>query len=151
MKIPLNTRLILFVTLATSWFTGFGFFLLDTFFQIEGEFGVEKHPFQNTALTLHGAAAFLMMIWFGGLVATHVPMGWRTKRLRFWGLSLITGLCLQIFTAYCLYYLANELARDVVKWVHLGIGLILPAILTGHILAGISHHKNHKNHSKKPK
>lgn len=136
-------RYILFVTLAVSWFTGLGFFLLDTFFQIEGEFGAEKNPFQNPALTLHGGAAFLMMVWFGGLVATHVPMGWRTKRLRYWGVSLIACLCLQILTAYLLYYLANEWARDITKWVHLGVGLILPVVLTGHILAGIRPNKTH--------
>lgn len=143
-------RLVLFITLAVSWFTGLGFFLLDTFFQIEGEFGIEKSPWQNPALTIHGASAFLMMVWFGGLVATHVPMGWRTKRLRFWGITLISAIALQIFTAYLLYYLANEFARETIKWAHLVVGLTLPAILTGHILAGIKDAQERTKKRKRP-
>ena len=144
LKIPLGFRFILFVTLTVSWFTGVGFFLLETFFQIDGEFGTEKHPWQTPALSVHGGAAFLMMVWFGSLLSAHVPRGWETKRLRYWGLSLVGALTLQIITAYALYYSAHELTHIVVKWMHIGIGVSLPAILTGHILAGRKHRKNLK-------
>ncbi|PHR60661.1 MAG: hypothetical protein COA43_05820 [Robiginitomaculum sp.] len=148
LKIPLNYRMVFFVTLAVSWFTGLGFFLLDTFFQIEGEYGMQKHALQSPALTLHGAAAFLMMIWFGGLVAAHVPMGWRTQRLRFWGISLLSLIGLQIVTAYGLYYLSHEISREVIQWVHLIVGGILPFVLVGHIVAGIKDARL-RQHSKK--
>lgn len=136
LKLPFILRLLLYLSLAVSWFTGLGFFLLDTFFQIEGEFGPQKHPWQNPALTLHGGAAFIMMIWFGAMLSAHVPMGWRTKRIRFWGITLVSCVALQIFTAYLLYYVGHELTRETVKWIHLAVGLSLPLILTSHIRAG---------------
>jgi hypothetical protein len=136
LKIPLGYRLVIFVTLTISWFTGVGFFVLDRFFEIEGEFGTEKHPFLTPALTIHGASAFLMMIWFGSLLSAHVPMGWRTRRLRFWGVSIVVGFSAQTLTAYLLYYLSNEAAREVVQWVHLIVGIVLPAVIVGHVLAG---------------
>lgn len=144
LRIPLLYRLFLFVALATSWFSGAGFFLMDRFFQIEGEFGLEKHPWQNPALTIHGAAAFVMLIAFGALLSAHVPMGWRTHRSRFWGLTLVSLLAVQALSAYCLYYLSEEVARDLVAWVHLGVGLCLPLVLAGHILAGRKSRKSQK-------
>lgn len=141
LKIPILYRMVLFMTLAVSWFTGAGFFLLDRFFQIDGAFGIEKHPWQTPALTVHGGAAFLMMVWFGSILGAHAPMGWRTRRLRFWGISLLACFSLQTLSAYLLYYLSDPSAREVVKWVHLAIGLSLPATLLGHILAGRKNHR----------
>ena len=127
----------MFLTLALSWFSGLGFFILDTFFLTEGEFGMEKHPLQNPALTAHGAAAFLMMIWFGAAIGGHVPFSWRTRRLRILGVLLICHVSLQIITAYLLFYLGDLATREAVIWVHLCAGLMLPLTLFLHVRAAI--------------
>ena len=142
LKIPKLYQILLFVTLAFSWFSGLGFFILDTFFVIEGEFGLQKHPWQNPSLTAHGATAFLMMIWFGAALGAHVPFSWRTKRLRILGLGLIGNVALQVITAYMLFYLSDLSTRDVVVWIHLGGGVILPLTLYLHIRAAIRSRKN---------
>lgn len=131
----------LYLAFAASWFSGLGFFILDTFFQIETEFGLQKHGWQNPALTLHGAAAFIMMMWFGSLLAAHMPFGWRATKgknagLRNWGIALVGAVGLQVFTAYCLYYMAWEIPREVIKWVHLIIGVTLPLLVIGHVVTG---------------
>lgn len=142
LKIPKLYQVILFLTLAVSWFSGLGFFLLDTFFSVEGEFGLEKHPLQNLALTTHGAAAFLMVMWFGAAIGGHVPFSWRTRRLRILGVMLICHVGLQIITAYLLFYLGDLATREAVIWVHLGGGLILPLTLFVHVRAAVKSRRN---------
>lgn len=142
LKIPKLYQGILFLTLALSWFSGLGFFILDTFFVVEGEFGLEKHPLQNPALTAHGAAAFLMTIWFGAALGGHVPYSWRTRRLRFLGLLLLGNVGLQIVTAYLLFYVGDLATRQIVIWVHLAGGLALPLSLFIHVRAAIKNRRN---------
>ena len=135
--LPKPFQWVLFGAFATSWFTGLAFFILRDFFVIEGDFGPENHAWQYPALTVHGLAAFLMMILFGAMVAAHLPMGWRTKRSRFWGITLMSAVSLQIITAYLLYYIAGDASREIVGLIHLIIGILLPIVLYTHIKAGI--------------
>ena len=139
LKVPSPMRLALYGIFALSWFTGVAFFVLETFFQVEGEFGVQKHPMQNPALTIHGASAFAMMMAFGALLSAHVPLGWRTGRARRIGLVLIGAVSLQVVTAWMLYYVGSYDAQKVAKWAHLIVGGALPVVLTGHI--ALARHK----------
>ena len=134
LKLPKPMRLMLYGAFALSWFTGLGFYALETFFQVEGEFGISKHPLQNPALTIHGAAAFAMMMAFGALLSAHVPMGWRTGRVRGMGLTLIGAVALQVVTAWILYYAGNPDIQKAAKWAHLIVGASLPAVLVVHIV-----------------
>ncbi len=134
LKIPKIFRSILFITLGTSWVTGIIFFILRDFVTIEGEFGPQKHPMQFPILTIHGAAAFLMMIWFGSMVSAHIPMGWRIKKLRFWGICMTSAVVTQIVTAYLLYYMTSEELRIIVGYIHLTVGFLLPFMLLVHIV-----------------
>lgn len=136
-KIPLNFRKFLFSLLTTSYVTGITFFVLKTWFVVEGEFGPEKHPLQFPMLMIHGASAFLLMMCYGALLAGHVPSAWKLKRSRYLGISLISVFTFQIITAYLLYYLANEEIRNIVGYCHLFTGISIPFILTTHIIAGV--------------
>lgn len=134
-RVPVSYQSILCAFLAVSWFTGTSFFVLDTFVQIEGEFGPMRHPAQQPALTIHGASAFVLMMVFGAIVLNHVPLSWRLKKLRFLGISLLIAFSVQIVTAYILYYASSDVVREIVKYVHLIIGLSLPVWLTVHIVS----------------
>ena len=134
LKVPKPMRLMLYGAFALSWFTGLGFYVLETFFQVEGEFGISKHPLQNPALTVHGAAAFAMMVAFGALLSAHAPMGWRTGRVRGMGLTLIAAVAVQVVTAWMLYYVGNQDLQTVAKWAHLIVGASLPAVLAVHVV-----------------
>ena len=135
-RLPNLYRNFIFTLLGISWVSGTIFFILSRWFVIEGEFGPEKHPFQQPVLMIHGAAAFLMMVTYGAMLMTHVPSGWRLNRLRGLGLTLVSVIGFQIISAYLLYYLANEDIRDIVANLHALTGFLLPLVLTVHILVG---------------
>ena len=135
--IPHIYRRSLYLIIALSWMSGVGFFIFNNWITIDGEFGPEKHPWQNNVLQIHGAMAFLIMVGFGVILSNHVSSAWKTHRSRGLGLSLIGLVSTQIITAYLLYYLANEDVRMVISYIHLISGLSLPVVLLIHVLYGL--------------
>ncbi len=144
LRIPLSFRLFLFATLTTSWVSGVVFFILNTWFIVEGEFGPEKHPWQQPALMLHGAAAFLMMIIYGGLLFSHIASGLALAKWRYLGMTLCSAFAFQIITAYALYYLAAENIRTIIAYLHAAVGFLIPFLLTAHIIRGIQNRRRYK-------
>ncbi len=138
------SRLILSAIVLTSWVTGVTFFILNNYVQIDGEFGPQKHPAQFLFLKIHGASAFAMMISFGYLLATHVPIGYRAKRERILGLLLTGVQALLVVSAYYLYYGSDEDRRSLVAWTHLSLGVIYPFIIALHVVFGKNNRKNKK-------
>ncbi len=126
----------MFAFIALSWVTGVTFFVLNRWVEIEGEFGPEKHPAQATFLKVHGAAAFLMMIGYGYLLATHIPAGYKSQRQRVLGLSLVAAQGFLILTAYGLYYIGGADFRALVGYAHASVGFIFPLLLAAHIVTG---------------
>lgn len=133
LAVPSKFQIFLCCIFALSWFSGISFLLLDLFFEIEGEFGPEKHPFLTPALNIHGGSAFLAMMCFGAMLAAHIPLGWRTGRLRILGIGLVGSVAFQIITAYLLYYSGGEMTQFLAKWAHVGVGVFIPLFLTLHI------------------
>lgn len=132
-RIPRAYRLFLYALLLTSWSSGSTFFVLNKWVTVEGEFGPEKHPMQVVALRTHGGAAFLMMVCYGFLLASHVPAGWRSKRMRRLGLTLVSAQGFLILSAYLLYYLANDGFRILLSYAHASVGFLFPFLLAAHL------------------
>ncbi|WP_411826413.1 hypothetical protein [Luteolibacter sp. AS25] len=135
-KIPWVYRSWLFLVLLVSWCSGLAFFIMNRWITVEGDFGPEKHPWQFDILKIHGAAAFLMMIFYGYLLASHMPAGLKAKRERVLGLSLVAAQGVMILTAYLLYYSAGEKFREVVGYAHLIVGVTFPFLLLAHVVSG---------------
>ena len=129
-------RSILALSILTSWSTGLSFYIFNNFIEVIGEFGPEKHPLQFTLLKIHGAGAFFMMITYGYLLASHIPIGFRAKRERVLGLLLTFTQLLLIFTAYYLYYGSDQERRELVAWTHFSVGFFYPFIIILHIFVG---------------
>lgn len=129
---PRAAKVLLYSNLLLSLTTGLGWYVLNRWWQVEGEFGLEKHPWQPALLKVHGAAAFLALIGFGGLLASHISVGWRSKRNRLFGVLLLTDLLLQIVTGYALYY-APEAWHETVATLHLLAGVAFPVLLGLHV------------------
>ena len=125
----------LLLAYASSLCTGVLFFILNTWVMVEGDFGPEKHPWQYPTLKLHGASAFVMMLFFGALLNRHIPANWRLATGRRSGQLLTAAVTLQILTAWLLYYLADEQIRQWIAYGHLGVGLLLPCLLMVHIVS----------------
>ncbi|MGJ8675991.1 MAG: hypothetical protein ACSHX0_00595 [Akkermansiaceae bacterium] len=135
-KIPWNYRTWLFAFIAVSWLTGVTFFVLNKWFTVEGMFGPEKHPWQFIFLKVHGASAFLMMISYGYLLATHIPAGYKSKRQRALGLGLVAAQAFLIITAYGLYYVGGQKFHELLSYAHASVGLVFPFLLLMHIISG---------------
>ncbi len=129
-------RRVLYTVLATSWATGIAFYTLRRWFQIEGDFGLETHHWQQPILQMHGAAAFAMLMLIGAMLANHVPAGWRSGRSRVHGVVLACSMSVMAISAWCLYYLGVEDIRTWIANVHLLIGLTMPIQIGVHIWIG---------------
>ncbi len=129
-------RRTLYLGLFISWVSGVLFFVMNNWITVTGDFGPEKHPWQFNVLLVHGAAAFIMLMLFGSILSNHIPMTWKTKRLRKIGITISSFIVIQAVTAYLLYYLANEDIRVIVSYLHLAMGGSLPLLLWAHIKLG---------------
>lgn len=136
-KIKNSVKKSLYALLTTSWLSGIVFFILNNWVRIEGDFGQQKHPLQFKILVIHAISAFLILMIIGSILTNHIPMAWKTKRLRKIGVILTTVIVVQIVTAFLLYYM-GDVGRDYVVYIHLSIGLILPIIIYTHIFLGKS-------------
>lgn len=85
----------------------------------------------------HGAAAFAMMVFYGSLLTSHIPSGWRSRRLKKLGISMLLALAVQVITAYLLYYMGNEQWRILVSNIHAFNGFAFPGLLIIHIILGM--------------
>lgn len=141
----------IFIVLGMSWISGVTFFIFNNWIIIDGEFGPEKHSLQNPILQIHGFAAFLMIITYGFLIASHVNHSWKVKPLRIWGIIMLVMETLMIITAYILYYIGNPDHHEIVGYIHAAIGFLLPIVLTTHIIIGIKNRNNAKKLKKKLK
>lgn len=135
-KIAWRYRIWIFIFLMVSWCSGLTFFALNRWVWVEGDFGPQKHPWQYNVLQVHGASAFMMMISYGVLLASHVPVGLRQRRRRACGLALVAVQGFMIFTAYLLYY-AGEENRTLIGWAHAIVGFTFPFVLAFHVIDGI--------------
>tara|TARA_B100000959_G_scaffold239878_1_gene260771 strand:- start:370 stop:960 length:591 start_codon:yes stop_codon:yes gene_type:complete len=133
-KVKKSHQAWLFALVVLAWCSGVAFFVLKTWFMVEGEFGPEKHPFQFPALQVHGFIAFLMMITYGYFLGTHVQHSWNLKPKRILGFILVAFPAFQMITSYLLYYVNwEDESREIIEYLHLGVGFVLPLILILHV------------------
>ena len=134
-KVRKSHQVWLFTLFAIAWCSGVAFFVLKTWFMVEGDFGPEKHPWQFPTLQIHGFTAFLMMVTFGCVLGTHVQQSWNVRPRRILGIILVALPVFQMVTSYLLYYVDwKRDSRAILEYMHLGVGFILPLILIIHVL-----------------
>ncbi len=136
LRFPRAYKLALWGAFLLSWLTGTAWFILHRWVRIEGEFGEEHSSWEPLLMKIHGGSAMIMMIYYGYLLASHVPVGLRSRRNRALGLTLAYALGFQIITAYFLYYIGGDQFRSVVSWAHISVGFSLPFVLALHIRIG---------------
>jgi hypothetical protein len=114
------------------WGSGVMWLGLHYFAVRAGEFGPERSPLEPWGLRIHGAFAFLAL-WTGGFLwARHVVSGWRTRRRRWTGISLLGALLALILSGHLLYYAGDDQARQAISLAHWILGLALPAAYLAH-------------------
>ncbi len=133
---PRRAKALLYGNLLLSLASGTSWFALHRWYRAEGEFGPEPSKLEPWLMKVHGASAFLAMIGFGYLLASHVHVGWRSKRNRAFGVALVSIIGGLVLSGYLLYYSGGEDFRDVMGWIHVALGLAFPCVLAGHIIIG---------------
>jgi len=98
--------------------------------------GADVAASKSWCLKIHGAAAMATLVLIGVLLHGHVRFAWRARRNRVNGVLVLSALGFLTLTGYGLYYAGDERLRAWTSWIHLGLGLALPALLVMHILLG---------------
>jgi hypothetical protein len=76
------------------------------------------------------------LVLLGALYPLHMRLGWRANRNRVSGSLMVTINGLLILTAFGLYYFGSDVLRAWTGYVHIAVGLALPALAGVHILLG---------------
>lgn len=136
LRFPNWSRALFSCSLLLSLVSGLLWFGLDKWGTVEGEFGVEKHPWLATLAKIHGAGAFIALIGFGMILSAHIPVGWRAGWNRRSGLFSLSAVTVSILTAYGLYYSGADEWREPIVCLHLTAGLALPLSIALHVWSG---------------
>lgn len=116
--------------------TGALWLLAHFFMRPAGEFGESIHPLEPWSMKLHGAGAMLALFFVGGLMNSHIRRAIKTRRNQRTGWLMIVVLLALTISGYGLYYIAGEYDRPVWSELHWILGLILPVLLSVHIVCG---------------
>ncbi len=123
-------------TFLLLWLSGITWWILHRFAIRETEFGAGTHPAEPWMLKLHGAASMVSLLVLGALIPLHAQRAWPSRINRLSALILSGLLVVLVVTAYGLYYIPDEAVRQVVHWIHLVGGGVLPLVLFWHIRQG---------------
>jgi hypothetical protein len=99
------------------------------------EFG-SRSAAEPWMMKLHGAGAMILLIVLGTLIPGHIRFAWHARRNRPNGVALVLFLAFLFVSGYGLYYFGDERLRSWTSWLHLVIGLALPAMIFLHIWSG---------------
>ena len=87
-------------------------------------------------LMIHGGAATVTLVLLGALIPIHVLRAWRSRRNRLAGAAMVIANVLLVATAFGLYYAGSDTWRPRISDVHIGVGLIFPALIVIHVMTG---------------
>jgi hypothetical protein len=123
--------------------TGLGWMAVPSIFD-----GGTSGYVSSLLLKIHGAAAMAALILLGSLI-NHARKGWKARRNRASGLTLLLVILFLVVTGYGLYYAGDEQLRSLISqwhgWIGLGLFLLLPA----HVLIGrFSRRRDFRNRQK---
>ena len=132
MRLALSLRLWLYASAVLLWASGTAW-LFAHYFQ-----SARSYPagLAAASMKIHGAAAMLLLVLAGVVVALHAPGAWRERKNRGSGLVMAAALIGLAVTGYLLYYAGGETARSLASVGHWLPGLVLPVIGLWHGLAG---------------
>jgi hypothetical protein len=102
----------------------------------DGDGGEAWQTVAANLLMIHGGASMVALVLLGALYPLHMRLGWRANRNRVSGSLMVTINGLLILTAFGLYYFGSDVLRAWTGYVHIAVGLALPALAGLHILLG---------------
>lgn len=151
MKLSRRHRTWFYVSFVLVFFSGLAWIILHYAVSKADQSASGIHPLEPWALKIHGAAAMLVLIILGTLIPLHIKRGWAAGINRRNGIILISVNLVLIVTGYLLYYAGGETFRLTSRWVHIIIGVLLPAVIIWHVREGRRERKKlrHRHVTKK--
>ena len=113
-----------------------GLLLLPTTLVLRFELNIPwRLPADGRVLTaaLHAGAAFVMLSVCGALWSIHMRAGWRRKRQRATGATLVLSMAGLGLTALGVYYLGDSTLANLVALLHVVLGLLIGLPLGVHV------------------
>ena len=135
-RLPRFQRWATYGTLAVVATSGLAWFALHDGFQ--SGWSVAEHRL----LVVHGVVAALSLIVLGGLLPLHIRLAWRTRRNVLTGIIALAVMGMLGLSGLLLYY-GDEDWRDIVRWLHIGIGALGIIAVPLHVWLGrrrVVHH-----------
>jgi hypothetical protein len=131
MRLEPSFRAGLYATFALLFVSGAGWFVADKLKDsADGEFW---QRLAASALMIHGGTAMIALLFLGALAPIHIRRWWRAGRNRVTGTAMVIGNAVLMVTAFGLYYAGSDVLRPWIGNIHLGLGLVLPALFLVHI------------------
>ncbi len=87
-------------------------------------------------LMIHGGIAMATLLLLGGLFPIHIAPAWRGRINRGTGALMVTVNAVMVVTAFGLYYLGSDALRPWISDLHIGVGIVTPALFVLHIWLG---------------
>lgn len=123
MRLHPGVRYTLLATALGVWLSGVLWLIYHYFLQIEGAFGMQKHPMETISLKIHGAFSFASLWIFGALWWPHVLRGWRAHWRRWSGGALTAIWIFLVLSGWGLYYFIGRELREGTSLAHWVVGL----------------------------
>jgi len=136
MQLSRRQRRWIYLTGALLWVSGIAWLISHYFLQVAGEFADAPGPSEPWWLRLHGAAVLGFLMAFGALLPQHVVPGWRQRRNRRSGVTMLSIVGVLALSGYGLYYAGDERIRPWISATHWLIGLAASVVLALHVILG---------------
>lgn len=136
MRLSPRHRRWIYSTGALLWASGVAWLISHYLVPSSAEFAGAPRPSEAWWLRLHGAAMIGFLITFGALLPLHVLHGWRQRRNRASGVTMLAIVGALALSGYGLYYAGDERLRAWISATHWVIGLAASAALLLHVILG---------------
>ena len=119
--------------------TGILYFWMKDMLVTDDPLAVVNHPLQPLTLDLHLLSAPALLVIFGIVFNAHVASKLaRRVPLRRSGLASLITFAAMALTGYLLPVIVNERAHVVLRWLHLGSGLVFITSYSVHLGSGLA-------------
>ena len=112
--------------------TGLAYVILDNFFEIQTEFGMDHHPAQKWFLKIHGIGSAVFIFLFGMTYVLHIQRTFQEPERRRSGWINLIFWTLLIVSGYSLLYFAADSIREYLSYFHWILGCFTVLIFYFH-------------------
>ena len=119
--------------------TGIVYFWMKDMLIADDPLAVVNHPLQALMLELHLVSGPALLVIFGIVFSAHVAQKLVSQSpLRRSGYASLTMFAVMALTGYFLPVVVNERLHLVIRWLHIGSGLVFATSYSVHLVAGLT-------------